>query len=547
MRLGVTAEVCDSEKRETADQRPAGGLEFNNPKRKTDMSQSRLRELKEQIAQKNEAVQEHRRKIADPKSTAVAVKEARTAFNKAMDEIDGLIQERDQIVADNEREARAENIDRELRGSQRPPNGSIGGAEDDSSAAVQAYDEALRIHGTSVAKRGAELVFRNHALEQLSAGHRSAIMDLNRRYWKARKNYYLAYCVGDTNRCSAEDRAIVFGQDPEFRGFLLNGPRPSEQEQRDMGIGTLTLGGDFVPKGFVYEVEEAMKYYGPMLETSEIMDTATGQPLPYPTDNDTTVSGEIVGEGKQVSAADVVLGVVNFGAFKFSTKMIKLSMELAQDSAFDMESYLKKKMAIRLGRIYNTKFTLGVGTTEPNGIVTAVVANCAAAQAASAGVVYGTGLLAAGSSTNTGGSETGGTTIGSQDLDNLEHTVDPLYRRGAGYMFHDQTLRAIKVLLDKYGRPLWKPGVSTGDPDTINGYPYHINNDMATIALNAKTVLFGQLDKYVIRRVKELGIIILRERFADYGQFGFIGFSRADGQLLDAGTHPVCFLQQAAS
>ena len=300
----------------------------------------------------------------------------------------------------------------------------------------------------------------------------------------------------------------------------------------------------------MYEIEEAMKYFGPMLLTSEIMDTATGQPLPYPTDNDTTVSGEIVGEGQQVSDKDVVVGQVLFGAWKFSTKMIKLSLELLQDSAFPMEAYLKKKMAIRLGRAQNTYFTTGTGTNQPNGIVTAVVAACGT-PTATPGQSYGTPLIASGSSSNTGGSETGGTSIGSKDLDNLEHTVDPLYRRGAGYMFHDQTLRVVKVLLDKYGRPLWKPGLATGDPDSINSYPYYINNDMtptpAVASAGNNTVLFGQLDKYVIRRVKELGIVTLRERFADYGQIAYIGFSRADGQLLDAGTHPVCYLQQASS
>ena len=522
------------------------------------MSQSRLRQIKEDLGALNTKAQTFRQVIANKASTKEQIREARASFDKldfggdgfsydnpAAGSIVALCNERDEIVGDNEREVRAGRLDAELRGAGGSHNDPIGG--ESRNTAVQAYDEALRVHGVTVEKRGGQLKYRNHALEQISASHRAAIENLNRRYWNARKNYFIAFAQGDTNRCSSEDRAIVFGQDPEFRGFLV-APQLSETEKRDMGIGTLTLGGDFVPKGFVYEVEEAMKYYGPMLETSEIMDTATGQPLPYPTDNDTTVSGEIVGEGKQVSAADVVIGVVNFGAIKFSTKMIKLSIELAQDSAFDMESYLKKKMAIRLGRIYNTKFTLGNGTSatpnEPVGIVTAVIAACGAPNA-TPGQNYGIPLVASGSSTNTGGAETGATSIGSQDLDNLEHTVDPLYRPGAGYMLHDQSLRAVKVLLDKFGRPLWKPGVASGDPDTINSYPYHINNDMAKIATGQVTVLFGQLDKYVIRRVKELGIVVLRERFADYGQFGFIGFSRADGQLLDAGTHPICYLQQA--
>jgi|SRR5215472_5306651 len=323
-----------------------------------------------------------------------------------------------------------------------------------------------------------------------------------------------------------------------FRDYLRNGLQHMKPENvavlnefRDMGVGTGNLGGFFVPQGFVYDIEQALKYYGNMLGVAQVMDTATGNPLPHPTDNDTTNTGELVGEGLQVTNADVSIGHIIFNAFKFSTKMIKVSLELLQDSAFDMESYLKDKFAIRLGRILNTKFTIGAGTTEPMGVLTAATA----------------GPVALGSSANTGGTETGGTSIGYIDLVELEHSVDPLYRRGAKFMFHDNTLRKIKELLDKYGHPIWVPGVATNAPDTILGYQYSINNDMPTIALNAKTVIFGPLDKYLIRRVKELAVLRLVERFADYGQVAFLGFARYDGNLLDAGTHPVKYLSQAAA
>jgi HK97 family phage major capsid protein len=509
------------------------------------MSQNRLREIRERLGQINEQVQEYRRKIADRATSQADRAAAQTSFNVAMEEVDTLTQERDETIRNNEREARAERLSQELGNTARPPQERD---LDGVSNHVQLYDRALRRHGVMVVEKRGKLTYRNLALESLAPEVRTVIDGLSSRYWESLRRYLMAYSLGDTNRASADDRSIVFGTHPEFRGFL-SAPKLNESEQRDMGIGTLTLGGYFVPRGFVYEIEEALKYYGPMLEIAELMDTATGQPLPYPTDNDTTIMGEIVGENDQVSEKDVTIGQVLFGAFKFSSKMVKLSIELMQDSAFDMEGYIKKKLAIRLGRIYNNKFTVGSGVGEPTGIVTAVVAACGA-PSANPGQAYGIPLIASGSSSNTGGAETGGTSIGSKDIDNLEHTVDPSYRRGASYMFHDQTLRVVKVLLDKYGRPLWKPGVASGDPDTINGYPYHVNNDMtqtpAVAGAGNNTVLFGQLDKYVIRRVLELGIVTLRERFADYGQLALIGFSRADGQLLDAGTHPVCYLQQAA-
>jgi HK97 family phage major capsid protein len=317
-----------------------------------------------------------------------------------------------------------------------------------------------------------------------------------------------------------------------FRGISA-ADRQFMTEFRDMGTGggnalQGTGGGYFVPVGFVDKIEEAMKWYGDMLRSSTIMTTATGQPLPYPTDNDTGTVGELIAEATQVSTADVTLGNITLGAFKFSTKMVKVSIELLQDSAFDLEGYLGDKFAIRLGRILNTKFTTGAGTTEPKGIITAATA----------------GPTAVGSSGNDGGSGTAANSIGSDDLVELEHSVDMAYRRGSSYMANDSTIKFIKKLKDKYGRPLWLPGLAVNSPDTILDYPYFTNNDMDTIATTKKTVLFGRLDKYLVRKVKDLSVLRLVERFADYGQVAFIGFARYDGNLLDAGTHPVKYLVQ---
>lgn len=313
---------------------------------------------------------------------------------------------------------------------------------------------------------------------------------------------------------------------------ILNGDR---KEFRDMGVTPGGAGGFFVPQGFVYDVEEALKYYGPMLMTSEIMPTATGAPMPYPTDNDTTIVGERIGEGQQVTTADVSLGQIVFGAYKYSTKMVKCSIELLQDSAFDFDVYLKKKFAFRLGRILNTELTLGTGVSMPKGII----------PAATVGVGGSSGISVIGDDNANTPDPT--QQVGYLDLTNLVHSVDPLYRLdpSAGFMMHDQTLRYIKTLKDKFGRPLWIPGLSAEVPDTILGFRYWINNDMDQLATGKKTVIFGALSKYLVRQVRELAILKLVERFADYGQIAFIGFARYDGNLLDAGTHPVKYLQQA--
>lgn len=420
--------------------------------------------------------------------------ESRQKFDALMSEADELKVQ----IDDLERGQRASDAATDLARTGNPPEAQPGAATETRNNDPDVHQQLVRRY----IERGEDA---------LSASERPLMASFIERDRKHR-TAFRDYLRNGLNDMKAENRAVL-------------------QEFRDMGVGTGNLGGFFVPQGFVYDIEMALKYFGNMLGVSTILETATGNPLPYPTDNDTTNTGELVGEGVQVTNADVSIGHIVFGAFKFSTKLVKVSLELLQDSAFDMEAYLKQKFAIRLGRILNTKFTVGVGTTEPFGIITAATA----------------GPTAVGSSGNTGGSETGGTSIGYIDLVELEHSVDPLYRRGAKFMMHDNTLRKIKEVLDKYGRPIWVPGVASNAPDTILGYEYSINNDMATIALNAKTVAFGPLDKYLIRRVKELAVLRLVERFADYGQVAFIGFARYDGNLLDAGTHPVKYLVQAAA
>jgi HK97 family phage major capsid protein len=315
-------------------------------------------------------------------------------------------------------------------------------------------------------------------------------------------------------------------------------------EFRDMGTGGQgafpgATSGFFVPVGFVNQVEDAMKYYGPMLDGGTgmptIMPTDTGQPMPFPAADDTSVVGEQIGENQQVTTQDVNIEQVIFGAWKYSTKLVKVSLELLQDSAFDIEKFLTTEFGRRLGRIVNTKTTIGAGTTEPLGIVTAIVTG-------------GNIVTAVGAYSNDGAS--GPNTVGSDDLTNLEHAVDPLYRPGARYMMHDSTLKNLKKVKDRYGRPLWQESTRDGSPATINGYEYAINNDMDQLQTEAsspaavrRTVIFGDLSKHVIRRVRQLSVLRLSERFADFGQVAFLGFGRYDSNSLDIGHRAQAILQ----
>jgi HK97 family phage major capsid protein len=339
-----------------------------------------------------------------------------------------------------------------------------------------------------------------------------------------------------------DDKVMTKEQRSAFGKYLRDGSTVVSAEFRDLGISPSQLGGYFVPQGFVYDVEVATKAYGNLLQNIGELVTATGQPLPYPTSIDIGVNDSppsenwnmayILGEGQQADEIDLNLGHIMFGAYKYTTGLVKVSLELLQDSAFNLEDFLKDQFAVRLARGWTSDLTNGQGSTEsePNGILTAATDST---------------VVCAGSSSNDGiDTNTGVNSIGTDDLTDLIYSLDPSYRLGAKFVMHDTTVGFLKKIKDKFGRPLWLPGIASNAPDTILGYPYVIDQFMPVIASGAKTVLFGELKKYVQRRVRELAILVLKERFADYGQTAFIGFARADGNLVDAGMHPVKYLTQ---
>jgi HK97 family phage major capsid protein len=329
--------------------------------------------------------------------------------------------------------------------------------------------------------------------------------------------------------------------DPAFERFLRCGDKTGMREFRDMGFSTPTASiptSVLVPQGFVYDIESALRFFGEILSVSRDYPTATGAPLPYPTTNDTTIEAEIVGEGQQVATQDVTVGNLVYQAWKYSTKLVKVSLELLQDSAFDIGLFLSERFAIRLARKWEDDFINGSGTNMPRGLL------------ASGDAKFG--ATAAGSAANDNNNAHDGTcSIGTGDLLNLIFSVDPFYRKNGSFVMHDSTKGMLSQLLDKYGRPLFTPNPQTGKLDSIFGYPVKLNNYIPTLAPTSPatvpiTVLFGDFNKYIVRRVKDLAVLRLVERYAEYGQVGFIGFARMDARLLDAGTNPIKYLQQAA-
>ena len=283
-----------------------------------------------------------------------------------------------------------------------------------------------------------------------------------------------------------------------------------------MSTTTVGEGGYTVQSNVAATLIDALKEYGGMRATSTILQTAQGNPLSFPTSDGTAEVGEWIAQNVTATGADPSFGTVALNVFKASSKIVAVPYELLQDSTIDIEAFVAGRLAARLGRITNTGYTVGTGTGQPNGIVTAA----------------STGVTAANSSSQV-------TAITYDSIIDLIHSVDPAYRaRRCTFMLNDASVKVIRKIKDGQSRPLFVPGyevgVPGGAPDTLCGYPIVVNQDVAVMAASAKSVVFGDLASYYIRDAMEVTLFRFTDSaYTKLGQVGFLGWMRTGGNLLD--------------
>ena len=307
----------------------------------------------------------------------------------------------------------------------------------------------------------------------------------------------------------------------EFRRLHPNVAAEQVMHRAALSTQTANLGGNLIPETLVRQLEVNMLAFGGMRQVAETITTGGGEPFAWPTADDTGNEAEILGESTSFGPSVApTFGRATWGAYKFSSKPILVPYELLEDSAIDLPTILGQMLGERIGRGTNRKFTVGTGVNEPTGILTAAALGVTAASA---------------------------TTVQPDELINLIHSVDPAYRNGARFMFNDAIALTLRKIKDTVGQYIWQSGIQDGLADRLFGYPITYNQHMPTPAIDAKTVLFGQLNKYKIRRVRQVRFYRLEERYRDTDQDGFVAFLREDGNLLSAGTMPVKYLKQAAA
>ena len=270
-------------------------------------------------------------------------------------------------------------------------------------------------------------------------------------------------------------------------------------------VGTDTEGGYLVPDEFEHTLVEALEEENIFRTLAHIIHTSSGdRKIPI-----SASKGEAawIDEEGTYPESDDSFGQVTISAYKLGT-IIKVSEELINDSIFDIEAYIAREYARRIGAKEEAACFSGDGSGKPLGIL-----------ATTGGAQIGVTAASA-------------TALTCDEVLDLFYSLKSPYRKNAVWLTNDSTVKALRKLKDGNGQYIWQPSLTSGTPDTILSRPLKTSAYMPEIASGAKTLSFGDYSYYWIadrqgRTFKRLG-----ELFAPTGQVGFLGSQRVDGKLI---------------
>lgn len=269
-------------------------------------------------------------------------------------------------------------------------------------------------------------------------------------------------------------------------------------------VGTDSEGGYLVPDEFERTLVEALEEENFFRNIATVIQTSSGdRKIPV-----VASKGEAawIDEEGAFTESDDTFSQVSIGAYKVGT-MIKVSDELLNDSAFNLEAYISKEFGRRIGSKEEEAFFVGNGTGKPTGIFNT------------------TGGASDGTKTSTAA-------ITFDDVMDLFYSVKSPYRKKAVWVLNDTTIKALRKLKDNNGNYIWQRSVQAGQPDMILNRPYHTSSYVPEIAAGKKVMAFGDFSYYWIADRQGRSFKRLNELYAANGQAGFLASQRVDGKLI---------------
>lgn len=280
--------------------------------------------------------------------------------------------------------------------------------------------------------------------------------------------------------------------------------------------GTDADGGYLVPEEFERQIVTTLDEANVVRSLAKVITTGSERKIPVAA---THSVAQWTAENAAYTESNPTFGQKQIDAFKL-TDLIRVSQELLQDSAFNLESYIADEFARAFGIAEEQAFCVGTGTNQPTGIFTE-----------NGGTVGVTAAAAA--------------AITADELISLVYALKSPYRRNAKFLMNDATVSAIRKLKDLNGAYMWQPSVQAGEPDRLLGYEIYTSPYVPTLEAGALAVAFGDFQNYWIADRAGRTVQRLNELYATNGQVGYVATERVDGKVILA--EGIQLLQMKAS
>ena len=276
-----------------------------------------------------------------------------------------------------------------------------------------------------------------------------------------------------------------------FRRFLQG-----EQISNAASTDTASL-GYLVPEDLYGQIVRKLYDYGTMLDLATVIQTQTLTDIPV---DGTAPTAYWIAEGGNFTDSSPTVSRVQLGAHKLGA-LIKVSEELLQDSAFDIESYVMSLTAEAMGVEMETQFVVGTASNKPSGLVPSITAAITSS-------VTGSFSYA--------------------DVIKLyTEDIREAYARRGEFLTNRKGLGTIMQLTDSAGHYIFQPSYQDGEPDRLLGRPIHTSGAVP----DTTPLIFGDYKRYMIGLRGGMYMQRLNERYADTGQVGFRVYQRVDGKL----------------
>lgn len=262
-------------------------------------------------------------------------------------------------------------------------------------------------------------------------------------------------------------------------------------------------GGYLVPTDFEHNIVAALDEENVIRRLAKVITTQHERKIPVATGHSTA---QWTAENAAYTESNPTFGQKQIDAFKL-TDLCRVSVELLQDSEFDIEDYLIREFARAFGIAEEQAFCVGTGTNQPTGIFTA-----------NGGTV---GVTAASQ-----------TAITADEVISLVYALKSPYRRNAKFLMNDATVSILRKLKDGNGAYLWQPSVQAGQPDKLLGYELYTSPYVPAVASGALTIAFGDFKNYWIGDRAGRTVQRLNELYATNGQIGYVATERVDGKVI---------------